>query len=225
MRHRSLVAGAALLLLCAVAAVFAAGALLPSGAAPARAADAVVLTVKHAGATVKQYTLADIEALTPYDGYAGFMTSGLTVHGPDPVTGVSLVTVLHDAGLDLAAGQSVNLLASDGYPANLTYDQVVNGTGFDIFNATTTQEEPAATAVTAVLVYKRNGAELVPFDPGTGEGEGPLRFYAAQLTDTNQVMEGSVSVSGVATFDVLDQPITEYSLKLIGLKIHASSRS
>jgi len=225
MRHRRTILLAALLLLCAVAAVFGAGALLPHGADSAKAADAVVLTIKHAGTTVKQYTLADLKAVTPYQGYAGFMTSGLTVHGPDPITGVSLVAVLHDAGLDLAAGQSLNLLASDGYTANLSYDQVVNATGFDMFNATTTQAEAPAAALTPVLVYERNGVALDPFDPQTGSGEGPLRLFVAQPTDVNQVMEGSVSVSGVAALDVLDQPITEWDLKLVGLKIHGTRQT
>jgi len=219
MRIRRTALAAALLALLAVAAVLVAGAFVPGGASPARAADPVVLTVKNAGTVVKTYTLDQLKALTPYTGFAGFMTTGGTVTGPEPITGVSLVTVMQDAGIDFTASQSVNLLAPDGYAANLTYDQVANANGFEIFDATTGKAEAAATTLTSVLVYERSGAALPPFDQHTGLGEGPLRFYVAQTTNTNQVMEGSVSTKGVTVFDVLAQPITEWDLKLVGLKI------
>jgi hypothetical protein len=220
-RRTSLILAAGVVLVALLAVVLA-GVVVPGGAAPAKAAEPVVLTVKHAGTVVKTYSLADLQALAHYDGYAGFITSGGTLHGPDPVTGVTLVAILQDAGLGLDASQSLNLLAPDGYPANLSYNQVVNGTPYDIIDATTKELTTPASTLTPVLVYARNGVALDPFDPISGEGEGPLRFYVAQLTDTNQVMDGGLSVSGVAALDVLDQPITEWKLRLVGLRIRGT---
>ncbi|HZL63935.1 MAG TPA: hypothetical protein VFD50_03180, partial [Thermoleophilia bacterium] len=68
MRQRRVIIGAAFLLLCAIAAIFAAGALLPGGTSAAKAADpAVVLTVQHNGTLIKQYTLSDLQALAVYN--------------------------------------------------------------------------------------------------------------------------------------------------------------
>lgn len=220
MKTRRTVVATALLALLAIVAVIVAGAVASSRAAPAAAAGPVVLTVKHNGTAVKTYTLDDMKALPVYSGYAGFITSGGTVHGPDPVTGVKVADVLQDAfGAAMTTEQSVDVHAPDDYGMTYTYGQIVEGTPFEMINATTKQVEPSKAALSSILVYARNGIPLEPFDTATGDGEGPLRFYIAQLTDENQIMDGSLSVSGVSTLNLRDQALPEWSLKLVGLKI------
>jgi hypothetical protein len=213
MRHRRIIIAATLLLLCAVAAVFAAGALVPGGAPNANAADQVVLTVKDDGRVVKQYTLTELEAVTPYSGYAGFITSGGTVNGPDPVVGVKIADVLKDAfGTAMTSQQSVDVHAPDDYGMTYSYDQVVNASGFDMISTVTKKVEAIVGPLSAVLVYERAGLPL-PAD------EGSLRFYAAQPTAAAQVMDGSLSVYDVSLLNLRDQAVPEWGLKLVGLKI------
>lgn len=219
MRHRRIIIGAALLLVCAVAAVFAAGALLPGGASSARAADSVVLTVLHNSTVVKTYTLAEVQSLATHTGCAGYMTSGGTVHGPDAVTGATLVTILQDAGFAMTTTQSLDVHAPDGYGQTLSYGQVVDGAPYEMFDAATQAAQNASEPLTPTLVYLRGGSALIPFDPVSREGDGPLRFYVTQPDNTHQVMEGSFSVSGVSTLNLRDQAVTEWNLRLVGLKI------
>jgi len=96
-----------------VAAILGAGAVIPGGTGKARAAtgDPVVLAVYAngvwdgsgtltSGSLVKQYTLADLEALPAFAGCAGFMNSvgNLTPKtGPEAVTGVKVLDVLANA--------------------------------------------------------------------------------------------------------------------------------
>jgi len=205
--------GAVAIVALVLLAVAAAGAVVPGGTPKAAAADSVVLTVKHDGVMVKEYTLADVKALTPYVGYAGFITSGGTVNGPDAVTGVRITDVLQDAfSTAMTSGQSVDVHASDDYGMTYSYNQIVNGTPFDMINAVTKQVEAARARPAAVLVYIREGAPL-PAD------DGAFRFYAAQLTDVGQVMDGSLSVYDVSTLNLRDQALPEWGLKLVGLKI------
>ena len=86
-RQRRVIIGVAIAVL-ALFAVVLCGALVPGAAPKASAADPVVLTVKHDGTLVKTYTMAELQAVTPYAGYAGLITSGGTVSGPAAVTGV-----------------------------------------------------------------------------------------------------------------------------------------
>ena len=97
MRHRSFIIGAAFLLLCAVAAVFFAGAVLPGGTSTARAADQVVLTITGNGQT-KTFTMAELQALPAYTGWSGLKNSAGTITVPAPVKGVKLTDLLGFVG-------------------------------------------------------------------------------------------------------------------------------
>ena len=190
-KRKSLIAGA-LVLLVALLVVGFAGADVPGGTSQARADEAVILTVNHGSDVIKTYTLTQLKALPVYSGYAGFVTSGNSIYGPDPVQGVKVSDVLQDAlGTALADQQSADIRAgSDSYTASLSYNQIVNGTPFPMFNATSGGAEAAKDTVSCVLVYSRNGGPL-------DADEGNLRLYAAQPTDQHQVMEGSTSVHSV----------------------------
>jgi hypothetical protein len=217
-RHRIGIGAAAIVILVLLA-IAIAGAVVPGGTPQAAAADPIVLTVQHEGAVVKTYTMTDIQALTAYSGYAGFKTDGGTVSGPDPVTGVSLVTVLQDAGFTMTSGQSLDVRAPDSFGGTLGYGMVVNGAPYGMFNATTKAAESAKETLAAILVYLRDGVALVPFDAAHPKGEGPLRFYMAQTDNENQVMAGSDSVKGVSILNLRDDAVTDWELKLVGLKI------
>jgi hypothetical protein len=217
-RHRIGI-GAGVLVIAVLLAVAIAGAVVPGGTPQAAAADPIVLTVQHEGVVVKTYTMTDLQSLTAYSGYAGFMTTGGTVNGPDAVTGVSLVTVLQDAGFTMTSAQSLDVHADDGFGGTLGYDMVVNGAPYGMFNATTKAAESPTEQLAAILVYLRSGVALAPFDAAHPDGEGPLRFYMAQADDMNQVMEGSDSVKAVSILNLRDQPVTDWELRLVGLKI------
>ena len=224
MRHRRVILGAALLLLCAVAAVFAAGAFLPGGTSNAKAADQVVLTVQHNGTLIKQYTLSDLQALAVYNGYAGIKNSALHVTGPDAVTGVRVADVLQDAlgGTGVSSQQSVDVIAADLYSQTLTNDQVSNPSAANWFMFNTTDGNGTQLTVadvhgqlSSILAWARGGSAL-PAD------EGPLRLYAADSLNEPVVMRGSDSEFRVVKLNVRDQVLPSWSLTLIGLKTHGT---
>ena len=213
-----------------VAAVLVAGAFMPGGTTKARADDPIVLTVYHngvwnssgtltSGTMVKQYTLADLEALPAFAGYAGFMNSANdftpATGGPEAVTGVKISDVLADAfpGSGLTAAQSVDVHAPDGYGQTYTYDQINNLTGFTMYDATSSQvvtdlQGPLA----AILVYSDPGQNVMPAD------EGPLRFMIADQQDENAMMVGSDSTYDVTELNVRDFSPPDWQLQLVGLK-------
>ena len=217
--HRVLVAAALLLPLLAIAAVFAAGGLVPGVTPSATAADPVVLEVDHSGIAVKSYTLSDLQNLGfTYNGYAGIQNSAQVVTGPDPVTGIKIIDVLNDAfgGTGLTSAQSLDVYSPDPAPYidTLTYDQVVNPTPVNwvMFNPTTHAEvSSVAGQLACVLVWARNSAPL-------GADEGQLRLYCADGTNENVVMRGSDSVYDVTKLNVRDQVLAPWQVKLVGLK-------
>jgi hypothetical protein len=224
MRHRRFIIGAALLVLLAVAAVFAAGALVPGGASPAKAAGPVMLTVQHNGTLIKQYTLSDLQALAVYNGYAGIKNSALHVTGPDAVTGVRVVDVLQNAlgGTGVTSQQSVDVIAADLYSQTLTSDQVSNPSAANwfMFNATDGDGTQLTGAdihgqLSSILAWARGGSAL-PAD------EGPLRLYAADSLNEPVVMRGSDSEFRVAKLNVRDQVLPSWNLTLIGLRSHGT---
>jgi len=209
-----------------VAAVLLVGALIPGGTTKARAdaPDAIVLTVYLNGVWVKAYTLTQLEALPAFTGNAGFMNSvgNLTPKtGPEAVTGVKVLEVLADAfpGTGLTVTQSVDVHAPDNYGHQWSYDQMTTLTGFVMYDATTKQAVTVTDLqgpLAAILVYSDPQKNVMPADAG------PLRFMIADQTSEKAMMTGSDSIKNVSTLNVIDAPLNEWQLKLVGLKKNGS---
>ena len=179
-------------------------------------AAGVVLQVGLNGTFVKSYTLADLEALTPFAGHAGFKNDANNVTGPEAVTGVKITDIVQDElGTAMTADQAVDVIGGDGYSQKFLYSQIVSLTGLSMWDATSKQAVavssltgPRATA----LVY------TAPNPPGDLLAEGPLRFMVVDATSENAVMTGSDSPYNVVKLDVVPT-VKDFSLKLPGLKI------
>ena len=156
---------AGLVALVLVAAVVIAGAAVPGGTPQAAAADPVVLTISGSGQT-KTFTMAALQALPVYTGYAGFVNSAGTVTPPWPVKGVKVTDLLAEVG-GIPAGQSVDVTAIDDYGMTFTYDEAVNGS-VTVYDAATKKEEPAAAPLSMVLAYEENGVPIAASPAGTG---------------------------------------------------------
>jgi hypothetical protein len=210
MRHRSFIAGAAFLLLCAVAAVFFAGALLPGGTPSAQAADPVVLTVTGNGQT-KAFTMTELQALPAYTGWSGLKNSAGTITPPAPVKGVKLTDLLALVG-GLTSQQSVDVTASDNYGMTFLYDQAANGSGITMYNSATGEVEAAKSPASLVVIYAYDGRPI-----GSGDEGGPIRLAVAQTTDENQVADGHLMVKWVSNVTIRDA-VVDWSVKMSGLK-------
>ena len=138
---------------------------------------AASLTVVN-GTTTKTLTMDDIKALTPISGSTGLITSSGTINGPYNLQGAALSDILKTVG-GITANDAVKISASDGYSMTLSYKQVMNGTEFPIYNATTGKEEPAAGNIVVFIAYQQDGKAI-------GTDIGPLRMCImapGQLTD------------------------------------------
>jgi DMSO/TMAO reductase YedYZ molybdopterin-dependent catalytic subunit len=207
MRIRKTILATALLALLAVAAVAVAGAVAP-GAPQARGADPVVLTLTGNGQT-KSFTMSQIQALTRYDGYFGFVNSAGTVFEPEPVVGVRLKDVLAEVG-GMTTLNSCDVTASDNYGMTFTYDQIVNDAGVQFYNIDGKTKEDPRSPWSLVLIWEQNGQPL-PNDVG------PLRLVAAQDDDVRQVADGHYMVKWVNRV-TLRGAVAEWKVKMYGLK-------
>jgi hypothetical protein len=209
MRHRSFIALATILLLCAVAAVFFAGAVLP-GASSAKAADPVVLTVAGHGQT-KTFTMTELQALPTYTGWSGMKNSAGTITPPVSVKGVKLADVFASVG-DLTAADSVDVTASDNYGMTYKYDEVTAGAGITMYNGTSGEVETAKAPVSLVLTYEYDGLPI-----GSGDDGGPIRLAVAQPTNENQVADGHLMVKWVSNVTIRTA-VVDWSVKMSGLR-------
>jgi len=161
------------------------------------------LVVQYNGTPVKAYTLAELEALTPFAGYAGFRKITGTIVGPDAVTGVRVTDIVADAlGTPLTRTESVDVADVGDYDATFSYDQLVNLTGFTMYDATT--GDPVAISgltgpLATVLVYSDPLQRVMP-----AATAGPLRFMVADATSENVVMYSQLSVYHVNRLNVID---------------------
>ena len=213
-RHRTMI-GATLVLLVALGAVVAGGALAPGGTAQALAEDPVVLTVTGSEGQVAQLTLADIQALPAYAGYAGMKNSAGTITQPQPVKGVKLTDLLAAAG-GMTDQNTLDIMASDNYSMPFSYDQVANG-DFAMYDAATGAEEDPASTVSAVLIYERNGQPL------SYEDGAPLRLAVCQTENVGQVADGHWLVKFVNRLTVRAAS-APWTVKMYGLKRHDGTR-
>jgi len=140
-------------------------------------ANAVALTIVN-GTQTKTMTMADIQALTPVTGSTGFIESSGKIDFPYDLQGAALTDILNKVG-GITANDAVKISAKDGYSMTLSYNQVMNGTEFPIYNATTGKEEPAAGKVVVFIAYEQDGQAI-------NTDIGPLRMCImapGQLTD------------------------------------------
>jgi DMSO/TMAO reductase YedYZ molybdopterin-dependent catalytic subunit len=201
--------GAVLAVVIALAAVVLAGALAPGGTPQAAAADPVVLTVTGNGQT-KTFTLAEVKALPAYDGFSGMKNSAGTLFKPDPVKGVELTDLFATVG-GMTAAQSVDLQAVDDYGMTLTYGEAATG-AFTMYNDTTGAEETPKAAVSAVLIYERDGQPL------SQEDGAPLRLAVCQPENVGQVADGHWLVKWVDRI-TLRESLPNWTVKMYGLKV------
>ena len=163
--------------------------------------NAGALVVEHNGTFVKAYSLVELEALTPFAGYAGLFKNPAL--GPDAVTGVKITDIVKDAlGTPLTATQSVDVasVSASPYDKTMTYDQLVNLAGFTMYDATSRAAVPSpAGPLATVLVYSDPAQIVMP------TASGPLRFFVADGTSENLVMAPTnLSVSSVNQLNVIN---------------------
>jgi len=159
-----------------------------------------VLQVKHNGTAVRSYSLTELQAVTPFAGYAGYKNKAGAILGPDAVTGARISDIVADAlGTPLAAGESVEVAEAIPYFGSiLPYAKVTDpGTGFTMY---TTAGDPMTSftgTLAAVLVYSDPAGVVMP------AAKGPLRFFVADgISET--LMTGSDSVTNVDVLNVID---------------------
>jgi adhesin/invasin len=163
-----------------------------------------VLQVQYNGTPVRAYSLSELEAVTPFSGYAGFRKITGTIVGPDAITGARVTDIVADAlGTPLTTTESVDVAqASPYYGKTFSYDRLVNFTDFTMYDATT--KNPVAMSsltgpLAAVLIYSDPAQKVMP------TASGPLRLIVADATSENVVMSpSSDSVSQVNQLNVID---------------------
>lgn len=169
--------------------------------------DAGILAVQQAGTPVRSYSLAELQALTPFAGWAGLFKNPAI--GPDAVTGVKVTDIVANAlGAPLAATQSVEVTnldpPKDPFTQTFTRDQLVNLTGsstFTYYDATTRDAMTPTGTLAAILIYSDPDGKVMP------AANGPLRFAVADSKSENMVYSPSKSsVSAVNQLNVIPTP-------------------
>ncbi len=179
-RNRRVLAAIAAVTLGLVALAAACGGGSGDQASPSPAASGpVVLTVKGEQGT-RSFTMAQLEALPAYEGYAGIKSSTGVITPPSRYKGVPLVALADLVG-GITRANGVTIVAKDGYGMSFSYRQVTQS-GFTTFDPATGEEEPADGPLTVLVAYEHEGQ---PID----EDDGPLKLALAQDTPA-QVTEG-----------------------------------
>lgn len=148
----------------------------------------VVLTITL-GATIKAYSLADLQALPPVKGYGGNI-----ILGHDSYQGVALTDLLNAVG-GISEGQSVKITGSHSKSMTYTYDQITNVT-FNFYDTSGNLVTPTIKPVLAVI-YSRNGADL-----GINRGPTELGFISTQ----DLVSDATIAVESLIQIDIIPTP-------------------
>ena len=159
-----------------------------------------LLQVELNGAPVRSYSLAELKALAPFAGYAGYKTNGGSIVGPDAVTGTKVTDIVKDAlGAPLTAAESVNVAeASPYYGSTFSYAQLTDpATGFTMFTTSGDSMTSFTGTLAPVLIYSDPAAQVM------STAKGPLRFFIAD-TVSETVMMGSNSISNVDQLNVIN---------------------
>ena len=139
------------------------------------------------------FSLAQLEAMPPYTGFAGIKDSVGVITAPVQYAGVPLAALAaRVGGVDPSYG--VTVLAKDGYGMTFSAAQAAGG-GFTTYDPVTGAERPPAMKLTPLIAYASQGKPLDPSDVG------PLRLvFAEPKADT--VVDGHWSVRWVDRIEV-----------------------
>jgi hypothetical protein len=164
--------------------------------------DPGILSVQRDGAAVRSYSMAELQALTAFSGWAGLAKSPAI--GPDAVTGVKITDIVKDAlGSPLAATQSVNVAEVDATPYNkvMSYKLLVDMDTVTFWTAadTTVQVTTYTGPMAAILVYSDPAGNVMP------AASGPLRFVIADGANEGLVFKPTnLSVIRVNLLNVIN---------------------
>ncbi|NMC52433.1 MAG: hypothetical protein GYA48_02205 [Chloroflexi bacterium] len=166
-------------------------------AAPAEPAaeglsDEPVLEVFNGDQSV-MLSLADLDQLESYEGYAGILSSAGSITPPAVYKGIPLSVLAEQVGgIDETMGMVV--YAEDGYSITYSYEQVM-GKDFLTYEPSTGVEIEPTMPLTAMIAYQREG-ELMD-----AEMEGTLRSVIAS-DEASQISDGHWAVKWVTRVEV-----------------------
>lgn len=154
----------------------------------------------------KSFSLAELQALPPTEGYGGILSSTGEITPPALFKGVAVKDILETTGaFDETMGVAV--VANDGYSITFSYDQVMNG-AFVAYDPGTGKELASHDPLTAIVAYEREGEPLDPKQDGT------LRLVVVS-EKPNQIVDGHWSVKWVSQL-VIKSLAEEWTLHLEG---------
>ena len=122
------------------------------------------------------------------------------ISGSGTYVGVPITAILSLVG-GISPGQSVNITGSDGFAAHYTYQQIMNGTGYNTYNPTTGNSVTPTFPLALLLAFSFNGASLGTSASG---GSGPLR--TALIGEQGLATDGGLWVKWVVSIQVLNTP-------------------
>jgi hypothetical protein len=167
-----------------------------------------ILRIQLGAVPVRSYSLAELQALAPFAGFAGIYKG--TPIGPDAVTGAKVLDIVADAlGTPLQGTQSVevtNFVPAPGspYTKTFTWDQLTNlagSTHFAYYDATTKLAITPTGTLAAILIYDDPAGLVMPAD------KGPLRFAIGDSVNDNMAFSpSSDSVGTVNQLNVITTP-------------------
>ena len=144
------------------------------------------------GATTKTYTMAQLKALSPTNGFGATMNKAGTITPSVKCVGVSLTNLIKEAG-GMMSNQVVKITAADGYTKTLTYAQVYQGL-FNVWDINNGSPDSPIMQPIAAIIYSMNDNIL----DGTA---GPLEIGI--MTSEIQASESSMWVKMVVKIEIV----------------------
>jgi hypothetical protein len=168
----------------------------------------ISLTIVGANGTQVVLSETDVGELLSYRGYGGFKNQLGNVKGLGNYTGVSLNRLCGLVG-DLTNTSVVEVIASDDYSINFTYDEVVNG-NFTTYNSNG-EEVYHSQPLVPIVAYYLNDLNI------SESNGGPLRL--AIVGPEGLVTPSTYWVKWVARVEVIDEaeqePVSEFPSSIV----------
>lgn len=178
-----------------------------SGCSAVQPADdgEVVLEIVGLNETIS-LTMADLQAMTPTEGWGGTISSAGVITPPQRLKGVLLESLVDLVG-GLQPSMGVNIVAKDGYGMTMAYDQIMEG-DFITYDPGTGSENQVEGPLRVIVAYERDG------EPLSAEEDGPLRLFIISPENDN-IVDGHWAIKW--TNQIRIKPMSEeWSLYLEG---------